>query len=463
MFLRGLLKSRSKDINLLQKFVDTIILTFLFQILTGNGIEIYNIFFLSSIIINFAVLNYFKIYDSYREKNLNIIFFKILFISFSFTFLNLLFNSRLDFLPNNEILLLLLFTNLYLFFHHIFLRCFLRYLRKYGFNSRNVIFFGSRDSYIYMLKELTRYPWLGYRIKYWYSPNKIDFKKEDPINLVNQDCMGGFQEMKEKVFSEDLDKLFFCHSDSDDFSLDEVFKILGDLCIPVSYVVDWNKKYMTLEREYIGDIMALNIWNPSNLIINKKIKRIFDFYFSLIIIFIIFPFLLLISVLIKISSHGPILYTQDRYGFNGRLFKMYKFRTMYHERNSLNKKFEQAKINDKRVTKIGKYLRKYSLDELPQLFNVIRGEMSLVGPRPHAVEQNEFYRKKITGYMQRHSRLPGMTGLAQIRGARGETKDIEKMNLRINYDLEYNNNWNLFKDFHILLKTIFCILKGDAY
>lgn len=463
MLPRGLLKSRSKDINLLQKFVDPIILSFLFQISIGSGIEIYNIFFLSSIIMNCAILNYFKIYESYREKNLNIIFFKILFISFSFTFLNLLIQNSLDLLQNKEIITLLVFANLYLSVHHLFLRCFLRYLRKYGFNSRNVIFFGSKDSYNYMLKELTRYPWLGYRIKYWYSPNKNDYKKEGAINLENQDCIGGFQEMKEKVISEDLDKLFFSHSDSDDFSLDEVFKILGDLCVPVSYVVDWNQKYMTLEREYIGDIMALNIWNPSNAIINKKIKRIFDLFFSLIIIFTILPFLLLISVLIKISSNGPVLYKQDRYGFNGRLFKMYKFRTMFHQPNSLNKKFEQATKNDKRVTKIGKYLRKYSLDELPQLINVIRGEMSLVGPRPHPVELNEFYRKQITGYMQRHSRLPGMTGLAQIRGARGETKDIKKMNLRINYDLEYNNNWNLFKDFHILLKTILYILKGDAY
>ena len=140
---------------------------------------------------------------------------------------------------------------------------------------------------------------------------------------------------------------------------------------------------------------------------------------------------------------------------------MYKFRTMIQNDNS--KKFIQAKFGDKRVTKIGKYLRKYSLDELPQLINVIKGEMSLVGPRPHASEQNEYYRSLILGYMQRHSRLPGMTGLAQINGARGQTSDINLMKLRIKYDLEYNDNWNLFKDFSILLKTFICVLKGSAY
>jgi putative colanic acid biosynthesis UDP-glucose lipid carrier transferase len=123
----------------------------------------------------------------------------------------------------------------------------------------------------------------------------------------------------------------------------------------------------------------------------------------------------------------------------------------------------QAKLNDKRVTKVGKFLRKYSLDEFPQLINVIKGEMSLVGPRPHAIEHNEYYRKLITGYMQRHSKLPGMTGLAQINGARGETKNIKSMKLRVKYDIEYNNNWSLRKDLVILTKTFFYIFKGEAY
>ena len=123
---------------------------------------------------------------------------------------------------------------------------------------------------------------------------------------------------------------------------------------------------------------------------------------------------------------------------------------------------EQVKVNDKRITKVGAILRKYSLDELPQLVNVIKGEMSLVGPRPHAIQHNEYYRKLITGYMQRHSRIPGITGLAQINGARGETSKIEMMQLRVDYDLEYNNNWNLWKDIKILFSTILLVSRGDA-
>ena len=132
---------------------------------------------------------------------------------------------------------------------------------------------------------------------------------------------------------------------------------------------------------------------------------------------------------------------------------MYKFRTMFVSDKQTNQKVVQAQRNDSRITKIGKILRKYSLDELPQLINVIKGDMSLVGPRPHAIQHNEYYRKLITGYMQRHSKLPGMTGLAQINGARGETSNIEMMRERIEYDIDYNNNWNLMKDFIIIIQT----------
>ena len=142
---------------------------------------------------------------------------------------------------------------------------------------------------------------------------------------------------------------------------------------------------------------------------------------------------------------------------------MYKFRTMFVSDKQTNQKVVQAQRNDSRITKIGKILRKYSLDELPQLINVIKGDMSLVGPRPHAIQHNEYYRKLITGYMQRHSKLPGMTGLAQINGARGETSNIEMMRERIEYDIDYNNNWNLMKDFIIIIQTFFVIFSGKSY
>ena len=462
----GILQSRSRDINLLQRFLDAFIISTLFKLFDGYIIQFIDIFFLSGVIINATILNYFSLYESYREKILLNLIPKIFFITTSTSFLGILINKRFINFQSSEFIILNFLTFIYLSSHHIILRSFLRYLRSNGFNSRSLIFFGNRKSYKYLLEEINKYPWLGYKVKYWFSPNKEDYQESDLLHLDNGISYGGINQLKKTIKSlnsKKVDKVLFCHSNTDDISFNEVLNILGDICIPVTYMFDWNKRYMNLEKEYIGDIVSFNIWNPQSLIINQNIKRIFDLTFGIIILVILSPILILVSILIKSTSKGPVLFVQNRYGMNAKVFKMYKFRTMYFERNNKVKKLDQAKKNDNRITKVGRLLRKYSIDELPQLINVIKGDMSLVGPRPHAVEHNEYYRKLITGYMQRHSKLPGMTGLAQISGARGETKNIEEMKLRIDYDLEYNNNWSLIKDFQILIRTFLCIIKGDAY
>ena len=172
-------------------------------------------------------------------------------------------------------------------------------------------------------------------------------------------------------------------------------------------------------------------------------------------ILILLPFFILISILIKITTQQEFLYTQKRIGLNGEEFKIYKFRTMNIAESGKKPNLKQASQFDERITKIGRFLRKYSLDELPQLFNVLEGKMSLVGPRPHAVSHNEFYRSKITSYMQRHRIKPGITGLAQVKGFRGETKSLNDMEQRIFYDLKYINDWTLILDIEILINTIF--------
>ena len=462
----GILKSRSRDINLLQRFLDAFVISILFKLFYDYIIQFFDIFFLSAIIINASILNYFGLYESYREKILLNLIPKIFFITTSTSLLSILINKKFINLQSSQFIKFNALVFLYLLFHHVILRFFLRYLRSNGFNSRSLIFFGSRKAYNYLLQEINKYPWLGYKVKYWFSPNKLDCQESDELHLDNETSYGGINKLKKTIKSFNLnkvDKVLFCHSDTDDISFNEVLNILGDSCIPVSYMLDWNKRYMNLEKEYVGDIVLFNIWNPRSLIINQNIKRIFDLTFGIIILITLSPILILVSILVKVTSKGPVFFAQNRYGLNGKVFKMYKFRTMYFKGNKQEKKLDQAKKNDNRITKVGKFLRKYSIDELPQLINVINGDMSLVGPRPHAVEHNEYYRKLITGYMQRYSKLPGMTGLAQISGARGETKNIEQMKLRIDYDLEYNNNWSLMKDFLILIKTFFCIIKGDAY
>lgn len=180
-------------------------------------------------------------------------------------------------------------------------------------------------------------------------------------------------------------------------------------------------------------------------------KRVTDLTFTLGIMVFALPVMLVIAILVKLTSPGPVIFQQRRYGLDGHEILVYKFRSMRVTEDGAS--ITQATKGDSRITPIGRILRKYSLDELPQLFNVLEGRMSLVGPRPHAVAHNEQYRRLIKGYMLRHKVLPGITGLAQVNGCRGETAELEQMQARVNYDLDYLRHWTPSLDFKILVKT----------
>jgi putative colanic acid biosynthesis UDP-glucose lipid carrier transferase len=188
-------------------------------------------------------------------------------------------------------------------------------------------------------------------------------------------------------------------------------------------------------------------------------KRVTDIGFSTLILLLLLPLLVIIALVIKLSSPGPIIFKQRRYGLDGREFAVYKFRTMRVTEDG--NQIRQASKSDSRITPVGGVLRRKSMDELPQLINVLQGRMSLVGPRPHAVAHNEEYRKLIKGYMLRHKVLPGITGLAQVNGWRGETSNLEEMEARINYDLDYLRHWSLLLDIKIILLTIVKVFRDD--
>jgi putative colanic acid biosynthesis UDP-glucose lipid carrier transferase len=188
-------------------------------------------------------------------------------------------------------------------------------------------------------------------------------------------------------------------------------------------------------------------------------KRLTDIVLSLAILLLLLPLLALVTVLVKLSSPGPVIFKQRRYGLDGREIAVYKFRTMHVTEDGAH--IRQASKTDQRVTRIGAILRRSSLDELPQLINVLQGRMSLVGPRPHAVAHNEEYRKLIKGYMVRHKVLPGITGLAQVNGCRGETSQLEEMEARVNYDLDYLRRWTPMLDIKIILMTVVKVFRDD--
>jgi putative colanic acid biosynthesis UDP-glucose lipid carrier transferase len=189
------------------------------------------------------------------------------------------------------------------------------------------------------------------------------------------------------------------------------------------------------------------------------IKRVMDFLLAGLALLVLSPFLLLVAVLVRATSPGSVLFRQRRYGLDGREIVVYKFRTMRVSEDG--NAVIQAKRADPRLTPIGGFLRKYSIDELPQLINVLQGSMSLVGPRPHAVAHNEEYRKLIKGYMFRHKVLPGITGWAQVNGYRGGTECLEDMQARVEYDLDYLRHWSLWLDFKILFLTVLTVHKHE--
>jgi putative colanic acid biosysnthesis UDP-glucose lipid carrier transferase len=217
----------------------------------------------------------------------------------------------------------------------------------------------------------------------------------------------------------------------------------------------------------IGSMSVFTIIDSPSSGLDFVIKRIFDILGSAIGLIILLPLLILVSVWIKIDSKGSIFFMQNRWGNGAQPFQIYKFRSMSHATSSKSSDGEtivQTTQNDMRVTKVGAFIRRTSIDELPQLINILKGDMSIVGPRPHAVGHNKAYRGLVKGYMLRHKVKPGLTGWAQIHGFRGETDTIDKMEKRVEYDLEYLRNWTPMLDIYVILRTVKLVVTGkNAY
>jgi putative colanic acid biosynthesis UDP-glucose lipid carrier transferase len=212
------------------------------------------------------------------------------------------------------------------------------------------------------------------------------------------------------------------------------------------------KKMLSGGVNYLGDIPAIALWESPFLGLNAVMKRTFDIVLASVILVLISPAMLAIAVAVKLTSPGPVLFVQKRYGLNGQPINILKFRTMTVCESGEN--FTQCTHCDPRVTPVGAFLRRYSLDEFPQFLNVLEGSMSIVGLRPHAVAMNEEYRKLVSGYMLRHKVKPGITGLAQVNGFRGPTETLDKMQNRVSMDLEYIRTWTPLLDLKIILRTI---------
>ena len=242
--------------------------------------------------------------------------------------------------------------------------------------------------------------------------------------------------------------------------LNSLLAELRVLPLPVNLVpVGPTSDLFKLSSHKIGDAVTIELQRGPRTLLERAIKRLFDIIVAGAAILLLLPLFVMTAIAIKIDSRGPVIFRQRRCGFNGRQFQILKFRTMSVQEDGDT--IVQAKANDQRVTRVGNWLRRTSIDELPQLFNVLQGEMSIVGPRPHAVAHDDQFDKLVGNYAYRHHVNPGLTGWAQVHGYRGELRSVTDIEHRVKYDLWYIDNWNLAIDFKIIFMTFVEVLRGE--
>ena len=327
----------------------------------------------------------------------------------------------------------------------------LRSMRAKGYNSRTAVIVGLNDSALRMRDEMNNKPDLGMRFAGFFDDRCSTRLQEDHPDEV---LMGTISELIERTKSGEFDLIFIALPLKAQKLIAQILERCGDTTASVHLIPDFfTYNLLHARMGSVGEVQTISIYDTPIFGFNDFLKRSFDVVFSSLVLLLISIPMLFIAAAVKLTSPGPIIFKQVRYGLDGKRIFVWKFRSMSTMDNG--DKVVQATKGDARITKVGAFIRKTSLDELPQFINVLQGRMSVVGPRPHAVAHNEEYRKLIPYYMLRHKVKPGITGWAQINGYRGETDTLDKMEGRVDYDLDYIRNWSLLMDIKIVFLTVF--------
>lgn len=327
------------------------------------------------------------------------------------------------------------------------------YLKKYRIvtknNYRNALIIGYTPEAIRLKEVFENRPDFGYRFQGYFSDKKH-----------NAEVVGKFEDIKNFAINQKTDEIYCSLNEVSNEKLKDLIQFADDNNKTIKFIPDTKEifsKNLKVDYYELFPVLSLQktqLHNPTII----GLKRGFDLFFSLFVLFFVLSWLLpLIAILIKIESKGPVFFKQGRPGLNENEFFCYKFRSM--QVNETTEK--EASKNDPRVTKMGRFMRKTSIDELPQFFNVLLGDMSVVGPRPHLWSQNKSYASKVKKYMVRHYVKPGITGLAQVKGFRGEIETDEDMINRIKFDVFYIDNWSMIMDVKIIIQTVVNIFKGE--
>ncbi len=297
--------------------------------------------------------------------------------------------------------------------------------------------------------------------------NIIGVLNDDDNGKNGYHVLGPISSLEEIIQTKQIDQVLVCLSIEDEEKIAYIVSLCERLNIIVSILTSPTNQFGLGSKRVTNyaNIPVLFFKNyPLDDTENKVFKRVFDIVFSIFVILFIFTWLFpIVSIIIKLTSKGPIFFNQYRWGINNKKIKCFKFRTMYIGNNEIAEdgSYMPATKNDSRITLIGHFLRKTSIDEMPQFFNVLFGSMSVVGPRPHPIPLNMQSKDHVNNYLLRHLVKPGITGWAQVNGSRGEVKEIAEMQNRVNFDIWYIENWTFWLDIQIIFQTIINLIKGD--
>ena len=330
----------------------------------------------------------------------------------------------------------------------------LKIYRRKGHNYKRVVIVGAGKNGMNLYSEMKKEMSYGYSVYGFFDDNIL-------FNNTLPNYLGMTHEIEDFVIKNNIDEIYCTLPNSQDEKIIRLFNFAEKNMVRFYIVPEFSryvKKRLDLERIESVPIMAVRS-EPLQFVHNQMLKRIFDLIFSLFFLIFLFPiFYIIFGLIIKLSSSGPIIFKQARTGIYGKEFNCYKFRSMRMNEYANEK---QAEKDDPRTTKIGQFLRHSNLDEIPQFYNVLKGDMSVVGPRPHMLKHTELYSSFIDKYMVRHLIKPGITGWAQVNGYRGETKTTEQMEGRVQCDVWYLENWTFLLDLKIIVITILNMFKGE--
>jgi len=355
-----------------------------------------------------------------------------------------------------QLLYFYIFFFSFLMLSRIFSMKVLKYIRMKGYNFRNVIIVGANETGNRIRKILAKNLTYGYRFLGFFD------EKENISDSISKNLIGGFEDVQNFISKHQVDEMYITLHINDIDIINKLIQICEQHMVRIKFIPDFQLYTKSSRVEisfYENTPVLMSRREPLENSLNRITKKIFDLCFSFLVIVLLFPWLFpILMLIIKIESPGPVFFKQERSGRDNKPFSCLKFRSM--RVNEVSHK-KQAEKGDKRVTRFGAFMRKTSIDELPQFFNVLFGNMSVVGPRPHMLYHTQAYKELINNYLVRHYAKPGITGWAQVNGYRGETKELIDMENRVEFDIWYIENWSLLLDIKIIIKTVLNVFRGE--